>query len=185
MVTEEQKRICDTSPSSLGDSDINKNFPTAEVSSSNDDDVTTSNLKAEAADMYISKFFSSKNKKSITVWHLLSGGDSGRNCVSNQKEKHEWFAFSADNNPQKAPLSLLSGKEMTKKQHDGATSSLDQIYTRSQAKSKCSKFRTRKKHRLVMLKKDNLKGIVETHLMCGPFSVEDTDEKIFMFADLL
>eukprot|EP00957_Ditylum_brightwellii_P114717 8747493-Ditylum_brightwellii.AAC.1 len=45
--------------------------------------------KAEAADVFNSKFLSSKNKKSISVHNLLSGGDSGRNYVINQKGKHE------------------------------------------------------------------------------------------------
>eukprot|EP00957_Ditylum_brightwellii_P104726 7981312-Ditylum_brightwellii.AAC.1 len=36
-----------------------------------------------------------------------------------------------------------------------------------------------------MLKKDNLRGIVENHLVCGPCSVEDADEKVFAIADLL
>eukprot|EP00957_Ditylum_brightwellii_P204837 15341040-Ditylum_brightwellii.AAC.1 len=66
--------------------------------------------QAEATDVYISKFLSSKNKKSISVCNPLSGGESGRNYVSNQKGKHEWFAFSVDNNPQKVPLSSLSVK---------------------------------------------------------------------------
>jgi hypothetical protein len=36
-----------------------------------------------------------------------------------------------------------------------------------------------------MLEKDNLKGIVENHLVCGLCLVDDADEKVFTFADLL
>jgi hypothetical protein len=107
MVTEEQKSICNTSPSSQEDSDANKHLLTAEVSevTSSDDDLPPlvkrprkykkkkfqcqrqsrqqQKQKAEAADVFISEFLSSKNKKSISVRNLLSGGDSGRNYVSN------------------------------------------------------------------------------------------------------
>jgi len=206
-VTEEQKSICNTSPSSQEDSDANKHLLTAEVSevTSSDDDLPPlvkrprkykkkkfqrqrqsrrqQKQKAEAADVYISEFLSSNKKKSISVRNLLSGGDSGRNYVSNRKEKHEWFAFSVDNNPQKAPLSSSSAERTRKKQNDGATSSLDR---RSEGKKKYDKFKAReKKHKLVMLEKDNLKGIVENHLVCGSCSVDDADEKVFTFADSL
>eukprot|EP00957_Ditylum_brightwellii_P180659 13762089-Ditylum_brightwellii.AAC.1 len=72
---------------------------------------------------------------------------------------------------------------MRKKQNDGENLSL---YWQSEGKKKHNKFKTReKKHKLVMLEKENLKGIVDNHLVCGQCLVDDADEKIFTFADLL
>eukprot|EP00957_Ditylum_brightwellii_P090940 6925230-Ditylum_brightwellii.AAC.1 len=36
-----------------------------------------------------------------------------------------------------------------------------------------------------MLEKDNLKGTVENHVVCVPCSEEDTDERVFAFANSL
>eukprot|EP00957_Ditylum_brightwellii_P053757 4072612-Ditylum_brightwellii.AAC.1 len=72
---------------------------------------------------------------------------------------------------------------MRNKQNDGATSSLDQ---QSEEKKKYGKFKAReKKHKLVMLEKDNLKQIVKHYLVCGSCLVDDADEKVFTFADSL